>query len=35
MQKRNMLIAESEIKQPPGHSNGKVQSLKFDHPSFP
>ena len=28
-------MAESEIKQPPGHSSGKVQSPKFRRPSLP
>lgn len=29
---RSMLMAESEIKQPRGHSSGKVQSPKFGRP---
>lgn len=34
--KRSMLMAESEIKRPRGHSSGKVQSPKFGrHPSDP
>lgn len=34
--KQSMLMAESEIKQPRGHSSGKVQSPKFGcHPSDP
>lgn len=28
-------MAENEIKQPPGHSSGKVQSPKFRRPSLP
>lgn len=28
---RSMLMAESEIKRPRGHSSGKVQSSKFGH----